>query len=155
MVGFSQGGAMAAIIASLLEDGRESAFNSTTSPCSPFPFPKTWTLLKTTLPQPPLRFAVSYSGFYAPLPPYAPFYTPKIATRFLHVIGSLDSVVEEERSVGLVDRCEKATKVVHPGGHFVPVGKEFAGVLVGFLRDVLKEEEKKGEERVEDMDMPL
>ncbi|KAL2065868.1 hypothetical protein VTL71DRAFT_3538 [Oculimacula yallundae] len=147
VIGFSQGAAMAAILASLLERGRETPFSSSFS------------ALQQThpQPQPPLLFFVSYSGFYAPSPTYAPFYEPPIKTRSLHVIGSLDSVVEEERSQGLVERCEEEsrTRVVHPGGHFVPVGKEYAGVLVGWLRDVLKREEKVEEESVEDMDMPF
>ncbi|KAK0112483.1 hypothetical protein ONS96_001720 [Cadophora gregata f. sp. sojae] len=154
VLGFSQGGAAAALVASLLEPGREEAFFSSSSPSS-FSYPPSWSSLRTALPQPPLKFAISYSGFYAPNATYKPFYTPKIKTRFLHVIGSLDSVVEEERSQGLVDRCENAVKVVHPGGHFVPVGKEYAGVLVGFLRDVLGREEKGEEEGVEDMDVPF
>lgn len=154
VLGFSQGGAAAALVASLLEENREDAFTSSAS--SPFPYPPSWSTLRSTLPQPPLKFAISYSGFYAPDSVYAPFYSPKIKTRFLHVLGSLDSVVEEERSQGLVERCEDAVKVVHPGGHFVPIGKEYAGVLVGFLRDVLGREEKGKEEvGVEDMDMPF
>jgi hypothetical protein len=74
----------------------------------------------------------------------------------------LDTVVEEERTRGLVERCVGGEErvVVHPGGHFVPVGKEWVGALVGFIRDVVgqegKEEEKgKEEESVEDMDMPF
>ncbi|CZT46535.1 related to dihydrofolate reductase [Rhynchosporium secalis] len=152
VIGFSQGGAMAAMLAALLEDGRESHF----LPSSPLPYPPSYLSLRSTLPQQPLRFAVSYSGFYAQPELYKPFYEPKIKTRFLHVIGSLDSVVEEDRSQGLVERCEEEvrTKVVHPGGHFVPVGREYAGVLVGWLRDVLSEK-KVDEESVEDMDMPF
>jgi len=158
VLGFSQGGAAAAMVASLLEDGREDAFSSSTS-TSPsetsFTYPTSWSKMQKDLPQPPLKFAISYSGFYAPDATYAPFYEPKIKTRFLHVIGSLDSVVEEERSQGLVERCEDKVKVVHPGGHFVPVGKEYAGVLVGFLRDVLGREDKEEEEGVEDMNVPF
>lgn len=159
MIGFSQGASAAALVASLLETGRESSFstyaaNNTSS--YTYTYPASWNALKETLPQHPLKFAVSYSGFYAPDAAYTPFYLPKIKTRFLHVIGSLDSVVEEERSQGLVERCEDAMKVVHPGGHFVPVGKEYAGVLVGFLRDVLgREGKEEKEESVEDMDMPF
>ncbi|KAG4441003.1 hypothetical protein IFR05_003510 [Cadophora sp. M221] len=157
VIGFSQGASAAALVASLLETGRESSFSTyvANNPSS-YTYPPSWSALKETLPQPPLKFAVSYSGFYAPDGAYTPFYLPKIKTRFLHVIGSLDSVVEEERSQGLVERCEDAMKVVHPGGHFVPVGKEYAGVLVGFLRDVLgREGKEEKEDSGEDMDMPF
>ncbi|PBP24405.1 dihydrofolate reductase [Diplocarpon rosae] len=156
VIGFSQGAALAGLVASLLEPGRASAFPS--SPAAPsFQFPSSWTTLIAALPQPQLKFAVSYSGFYAPHAAYAPFYEPKIATRFLHVIGSLDSVVQEERSEGFVERCADREGVLHPGGHFVPVGKDFAGVLVGFLRDVLSKQERKGseDERLEDTNVPL
>ncbi|EKD11961.1 uncharacterized protein L3040_005933 [Drepanopeziza brunnea f. sp. 'multigermtubi'] len=163
VIGFSQGGAFAGLVASLLEPARSSSFpspsplpTSTTTP--PFAYPAAWTALN----HPPLKFAVSYSGFYAQAEQYRGFYEPKIATRFLHVIGSLDSVVEEARSEGFVERCADALRVVHPGGHFVPVGKEWVGVLVGFLRDVLARDEQEddgdacGEKGgVEDMDVPF
>jgi len=31
----------------------------------------------------------------------------------------------------------RGSTVYHPGGHFVPIGKEMAGVLVGFFEGVL------------------
>ncbi len=43
---------------------------------------------------------------------------------------------------------------MHPGGHFVPVGKDMAGVLVGFVRECCGEK-KQEEESVEDMDVPF
>ncbi|KAH6665463.1 dihydrofolate reductase-like protein [Halenospora varia] len=146
VIGFSQGGCAASFVASLLEPNRSSSFSSLV------PFPKGWESL-----QAPLKFAVSYSGFFAPGEMYKPFYEPKISTPMLHVIGSLDSVVEESRSVGLAERCEdgKERVVMHPGGHFVPVGKEMAGVLVGFVRECCKEDVKEEEESAEDMDVPF
>ncbi|KAH8655032.1 dihydrofolate reductase-like protein [Tricladium varicosporioides] len=145
VIGFSQGGCAASFVASLLEPNRSSSFSG------PVSFPKRWEGLQL-----PLKFAVSYSGFFAPSALYAPFYEPKISTPMLHVIGSLDSVVEESRSIGLAERSEggKERVVMHPGGHFVPVGKEMAGVLVGFVRECCKGEEKE-EESVEDMDVPF
>lgn len=71
------------------------------------------------------------------------------------MIGSLDTVVEDDRTQGLIDRTVYKDKVVHPGGHFVPVGKEWAAALVNFIRGTLEPEEKKEEESVEDMDMPF
>jgi len=61
--------------------------------------------------------------------------------------------VEESRSLALVEVCEKGNTVYHPGGHFVPIGKEMAGVLVGFLRECC--EEKKEDKGVEDMNVPF
>ncbi|KAH7333131.1 serine hydrolase-domain-containing protein [Rhexocercosporidium sp. MPI-PUGE-AT-0058] len=143
VIGFSQGASAAALVASLLEPDRESSFQShSANHPSSFKYPPSWSKMRKELPQAPLKFAVSYSGFYAPDEAYTAFYNPKIKTRFLHVIGSLDSVVEEERSLGLMERCEDATRV------------EYAGVLAGFLRDVLVREGKE-EEGVEDMDVPF
>jgi hypothetical protein len=61
-------------------------------------------------------------------------YEPKVRTPTLHYLGSLDTVVEEGRSKGLVERCEEPVVVVHPGGHYVPVSKEWVMPLVGFVR---------------------
>jgi len=158
VIGFSQGGCMAAFVASLLEPGREKNFvkGEREGENKGFEYPQTWKSLRENVNRNGgLKFAVSYSGFYTPHPAYKGFYEPKIETRFLHFIGSLDSVVEEERSMGLVERCleSKRQLVMHPGGHFVPVNKEMGGILVGFLRDCLVE--KKVEDGVEDMDVPF
>lgn len=154
VIGFSQGGAATAFVASLLEPGRKAAFEKYKSKVpTALEFPEGWEELQKEYGQ--LKFAVSYSGFYAPDERYGAFYEPKITTPFLSVVGSLDSVVDEGRSLGLADRCEKGrdSVVMHPGGHFVPVGKDMGGVLVGFVRGIL--EEKKTEESVEDMDVPF
>jgi hypothetical protein len=148
-IGFSQGGCMAAFVASLLEPGRQSTFQN--SNANSFPYPSSFIKLQALHPN-GLKFCVSYSGFYAPNPVYKGFYEPKIKTRFLNVIGSLDSVVEESRSLGLSERVMegRGRTVYHPGGHFVPIGKEMAGVLVGFLRECCVEEIGVG-----DMDVPF
>jgi Serine hydrolase (FSH1) len=153
VIGFSQGGCMAAFVASLLEPGREKTFSSQQNANS-FPYPSSFTKLQPLHPE-GLKFCVSYSGFYAPNEAYRGFYEPKIKTRFLNVIGSLDSVVEESRSLGLSERVEegRGRTVYHPGGHFVPIGKEMAGVLVGFLRECCVVTKEKG--GVEDMDVPF
>ena len=82
----------------------------------------------------PLKFAASYSGFFAPPEELGWLYEPKIKTPILHFIGSLDTVVEESRSRGLVVRCEDPVEVVHPGGHYVPVSREWAMPLVAFVK---------------------
>lgn len=149
VIGFSQGGCAAGFVASLLEDGRETSFPDSS-------YPESFRNPKATINQAPLKFAVSYSGFAAPNSLYKHYYEPKIATPFLHVIGSLDSVVEESRSLALLDACQEGTGkrvLYHPGGHFVPIGKEMSGALVGFIRECC--EEKKVEEGVEDMDVPF
>ncbi|PQE13542.1 dihydrofolate reductase protein [Rutstroemia sp. NJR-2017a WRK4] len=159
VIGFSQGACCAAFVASLLEPNRESAFalQRVKNPETALPYPASFTRLKNEIHQGPLKFAISYSGFYAPYEGYQAFYEPKIKTRILHVIGSLDSVVEEERSTKLVDACEKESREVcyHPGGHFVPMGKEYGNVAVGFILKCLEDGKKTKEESVEDMDVPF
>lgn len=91
----------------------------------------------------PLKFAVIYSGFYAPPQDLAWLYEPRLKTPTLQFIGSLDTVVDESRSRGLVERCEDPVVVVHPGGHHVPVSKEWVMPLVGFIRKVVDDDAQK------------
>ncbi|KAB5562737.1 serine hydrolase-domain-containing protein [Coniochaeta sp. 2T2.1] len=134
VVGFSQGGALAALLASAME-------------LTPRQVPKEdeeWvTALREANRHHPLKFAVVYSGFYAPPKELGWLYEPKVKTPTLQFIGSLDTVVDESRSRGLVERCEEPVVVVHPGGHHVPVSKEWVGPLVGFIRKVVVGEEGK------------
>lgn len=153
VIGFSQGGCAAAFVASLLEPDRKRTFEEyKTKNASAPAYPEGWAELQERNGE--LKFAVSYSGFYAPDDVYKGFYEPKIKTKFLSVIGSLDSVVEEHRSKGLVERTAGERVVYHPGGHFVPVGKEMAGMVVGFIRECCVVTEQK-EESVEDMNVPF
>ena len=138
------------MVASILEPARKTAFDAVRK-ANPeaLAYPRSWEEMVRETGQGPLKFAVSYSGFYGPNELYRGFYEPKIATPICHFVGSLDSVVEESRSLAFVDVCTRATKVYHPGGHFVPAGKEMVGILVGFIRECCEEKE----ESVEDMDV--
>ena len=164
VIGFSQGGALAAMVASILEPNRRAAFEAQ-YPAGGMRFPESFeadTGYVESVIHAPLSFAVSYSGFAAlGKNPYHAFYEPKISTPMLHFLGSQDVVVEEKRSLALVEACERREEryvVYHPGGHFLPsTQKASVNALVGFIKDVLweKEGEKKGEESVEDMDVPF
>ncbi|KAF2703858.1 dihydrofolate reductase [Pleomassaria siparia CBS 279.74] len=163
VIGFSQGGACAGMLASLLEPGRREAFEKF-YPSGGMRFPESFEAdtgyIEGTI-HPPLKFAVSYSGFAARgLGTYKAFYEPKISTPMLHFLGSLDVVVEEARSLALVEACEKSEGrvVYHPGGHFLPSSqKAYVAALIGFIKDVLHAAEggEKEEESVEDMDVPF
>jgi hypothetical protein len=163
VVGFSQGAALAAMVASLLEKpAREAAFAhfSSSNPLG-IPYPPSF----ATLSHPPLKFAICYSGFRAPGPRYRGFYEgPGISTPALHFLGSLDGVVEEARSMALVGAWEGGGKemvVWHPGGHFLPSQKVYLDRVALFIRECVEGrgiEEGKGaqeEEGVEDMDVPF
>lgn len=156
VIGFSQGGACAGMLAALLEPGRRESFERLYAGGG-MRFPESF----EGVVHPPLKFAVSYSGFAARgVEAYRGFYEPKIKTPMLHFLGSLDAVVEEARSLALVEACEKSEGrvVYHPGGHFLPSSqKAYVGALIGFMKEVLHAAEngEKKEEDVEDMDVPF
>jgi fermentation-respiration switch protein FrsA (DUF1100 family) len=162
VIGFSQGGACAGMVASLLEPGRREAFEAKTAEGG-MEFPGSFIDADGQgVVHAPLKFAVSYSGFAARgKNPYHAFYEPKIRTKMLHFLGTQDVVVEEARSLALVEACEsKEYKYVvyHPGGHFLPsTQKASVNALIGFIKEVMQGEEgnKKEEESVEDMDVPF
>lgn len=149
VIGFSQGACAATFVASLLETGRKAAFDK----IGKQPYPPSFVKADGEPINPPLKFCISYSGFYAPYPQYEAFYNPKIATPIAHFVGTLDTVVEESRVTPLIEACADTRTIHHPGGHFVPIGREMVGVLIGFIRDVCTE--KKVEESAEDMDVPF
>ncbi|KAK2808218.1 hypothetical protein FQN50_004959 [Emmonsiellopsis sp. PD_5] len=187
VIGFSQGAAFAAMLASLLEPDRASSFayfsdpnhnscpaggsSSTTSAgeiVTGIPFPPSFKQLT----HPPLKFAICYSGFRAPGTRFRAFYErPKIRTPVLHVLGSLDAIVDEERSRTLVEACEgdgvdgegmEGRVIWHPGGHFLPSQRPYLDGAVRFIKGCLEGGEGGGkekgvveEERVEDMDVPF
>lgn len=171
-IGFSQGGAAAGMLASVLEANRREAFEKQQSNGG-MRYPESFendTGYVTDVIQEPLKFAVSYSGFSAaPNELYTAFYEPKIQTPMLHFIGSVDTVVDESRSLRLVDACVTgrgveggvSRLVYHPGGHFLPSSqKQYVAALVAFIREVVggppeDSLENKKEDKAEDMDMPF
>lgn len=160
VVGFSQGACLAAMVASLLEgESRKQAFKSAQSK-SPYgiEYPSSFANLN----HPPLKFCISYCGFASPGPRYAGFYeSPYIQTPMCHINGSLDSVVEESRTETLITAAggrDKTQVVMHPGGHFVPSGKQYLEVVGAFIKSKISgksHEALKEEESVENMDVPF
>lgn len=171
VIGFSQGAAMAAMVASLLEgEQRREAFarfassssSSSETTAEVFPYPDSF----AELDHPAMKFALCYSGFRSPGDRYRAFYeAPPIRTPILHVLGSLDAVVDEGRSRSLVEACagdpESEGKVVwHPGGHFLPSQRPYLDAAVKFIRECLEGRQQGGkdkaeEEDVNDMDLPF
>lgn len=172
VIGFSQGGAAAGMVAALLEEGRRAAFEAAQAKGG-MRYPDSFThdsgFIEEAV-QGPLKFAVSYSGFGASTNAmYQAFYEPLIETPMMHFLGSLDTVVSEERSLRLVEACRSGKGrdggvqrvVYHPGGHFLPSSqKQYVAALVAFIREVMSEQavaagQMKKEESVEDMDLPF
>ena len=159
VVGFSQGAAAAAMVASLLEGRtRKDAFEKAEAQGG-MPYPSSFRGEVDGLVQAPLKFAICYSGFRAPGRLYKAFYEPQIRTEVLNVLGQVDVVVDEVRGMQLVSVCEGGEErvVMHPGGHFVPSQKPWLDAVVGFIKQRMEGEGKtdKIEERVEDMDVPF
>lgn len=150
VVGFSQGGAMAALLAAALErvegpDADGGAGEGYRKPPAAAGgdgwYDWGWVdALREANGGRALRFAVVYSGFFAPPPELGWLYEPKIRTPSLQFIGSLDTVVDEGRSRGLVARSEDPMVVVHPGGHYVPVNKQWVMPLVGFVKQCCEDD---------------
>lgn len=167
VVGFSQGGCAAGMVTALLESGRKEAFDKLEQQTNgaSYPFPNSFLgEEKGTIVHPQFKFAVSHSGFGASRQPqYKAFYEPKMTTPMQHFIGSVDTVVSEERCMQLVGDCEDGDRqgrvVHHPGGHFVPTQKASVMPLVAFIREVIEgngdRNGAKEEESVEDMDVPF
>jgi dihydrofolate reductase len=99
VLGFSQGAALAGILCQHIHNLHDS--------------------------QPPLQFGILYSGFRLVKPEHQQFYKTKITVPTVHVVGTLDTVVSEERSLALWDACNESTRfmISHPGGHYVPSAK--------------------------------
>jgi len=118
--GFSQGAAMAALLTAILENPSSYDPVSFIDPSSSRPI------------HPPFKSAIFGSGFlpmptdlsHLFLPPNGPLGKE---TSTLHIIGSNDPIVSEQRSNSLVNVCvpqgeERGTRViVHDGGHFIPL----------------------------------
>ncbi|KAK3311646.1 serine hydrolase FSH [Chaetomium strumarium] len=133
VLGFSQGGCVAGMLAAALEEGRTTTTTTTTG--EEAKEHEGWVrAVREANGGRPLKFAVVYSGFWATPADLGWLYEPKIRTPTLHVLGSLDTVVEESRSQGLVERCEDPLVLTHPGGHYVPVNKEWVMPVAGFIK---------------------
>ncbi|KAH0344894.1 FSH1-domain-containing protein, partial [Aureobasidium melanogenum] len=155
VMGFSQGAALAAMVVSVLESNREVAFGKVTGGME---FPQQIKELQ----HPPLRFGVCFSGLLNKHEAYTAFYEPKIQTPVLHVLGSMDTIVEESESLALAERCAdggKGTVIRHAGTHTVPTSDRDIAAVIQFIRNAFPLEDaspkKDDEEDVLDMDMPF
>ncbi|THH08007.1 hypothetical protein EW145_g3001 [Phellinidium pouzarii] len=119
--GFSQGAAMAALLAAVLE-----------RPHLHQPF-----LVDGQSPHPPLKFCVAVSGFKALDARWAPFFSPGYTTPTLHVLGLNDVVVVPERSRSLIAVSTNSRIATHDGGHFVPSKTLWRNFFRDYLKDPL------------------
>jgi len=119
--GFSQGGAMAALLAALLEKPHTyPAFLTNGEPLHP-----------------PFQFCVSVSGFKVGDPLASDIFGPSYSTPTLHVLGKTDVIVVEERSKVLLGVSASARVEEHQGGHFVPSNANWRNFFRDYLRNPL------------------
>ncbi|KAI6115993.1 serine hydrolase FSH [Pisolithus sp. B1] len=121
--GFSQGAAMAALLAALLE-----------KPHVYEPF-----LVDGKAPHPRFQFCVAVSGFRVSDPISDRILEDSYETPTLHVIGKTDVIVVEERSKGLLKVSANARVEVHDGGHFVPSQAKWRAFWREYLLDPSKD----------------
>ncbi|KAK6006371.1 hypothetical protein QM012_006781 [Aureobasidium pullulans] len=155
VMGFSQGAALAAMVVSLLEPNRKTAFEKVKGGMA---FPESIAELQ----HPPLQFGVCFSGLLNKHEAYTAFYEPKIQTPVLHVLGSMDTIVEESESLALAERCADGGEgmvIRHAGTHTVPTSDRDIAAVIRFIRNVYPSgnapAKKDDEEDVLDMDMPF
>jgi hypothetical protein len=55
----------------------------------------------------------------------------------MHVIGRLDPMIEEERTLRLARKCRNHIVVYHPGSHYVPTHIEYLKIVAEFIQDSL------------------
>ncbi|KIM64014.1 hypothetical protein SCLCIDRAFT_116295, partial [Scleroderma citrinum Foug A] len=116
---FSQGAAMAALLAALLE-----------KPDTYQPF-----LIDGHPPHPRFQFCVSVSGFKVSDPISNEIFRDSYETPTLHVIGKTDVIVVEERSRALLNVSTSARLEEHAGGHFVPSQTRWRSFWREYLRN--------------------
>jgi predicted esterase len=90
---------------------------------------------------PPLEFAVCFSGFKLENQSYVPIYSPKIKTPILHVIGTMDTMIDPSLSLRLSKFCANASLRYFQGTHFVPRDWAFLEDLSQFVRNSLDAKE--------------
>lgn len=118
VIGFSQGAAMALMFAALCE-GMVNPQRRLATQGVP---------LLGTPPQKPLSLVIAIAGFKAPWDFCSGFYSPRISTPTLHIIGDLDIMICQEWSSEIISECEDPEVLHHCGGHFVP---NQSGILQG------------------------
>lgn len=142
VIGFSSGACIAALVASLLDEGREQAFGERWSK-NGMPYPNSFLREgmsngKHNVLQSPLKFAICYSGFSLEHPKYSAFYQPQIQTPVLNVLGKWDTVVEEQQSLSLDRKCGGTSKLFyHVGSHFVPQQRRYISMVTSFILDTV------------------
>ncbi|KAI3623803.1 dihydrofolate reductase [Malassezia furfur] len=122
VLGFSQGGCLAGVLAAALE-------HPELVPDSPGTFQAQ-----------PFRFAVSVSGFRPRAPLFDRLMEARIATPMLVIQGREDSIVTPAFTETLVQVCDQVRVAEHDGGHYLPTPAPWRNFLRDFFASFLQEE---------------
>ncbi|KKA27612.1 hypothetical protein TD95_001717 [Thielaviopsis punctulata] len=129
VLGFSQGAFVAAALAAILEQPYRAAGSAEQ---------QAWVdELRAANGEKKLKFAVVYSGFIAKAADLQWLYEPKMVTPSVHIMGGLDTIVEESRTRALIEKCEDPSVFVHPGSHYVPVSREWLNAVASTFKKYL------------------
>ncbi|KAJ1982518.1 DEAH-box ATP-dependent RNA helicase prp22 [Dimargaris xerosporica] len=110
IMGFSQGAAMASVIALLL--ARSAAYTD-----KPMPSSRDYQFSVDT-PHSLPRFFMLFSGFRIAVDALAPLYkTSIVTTPSLHIVGDLDTIIVPDRSQALLANFHTPTVLSHQGGY--------------------------------------
>jgi hypothetical protein len=115
-VGFSQGGAFTGMIASLCDASsnprKREMLEAQGLPSNSF--------LDNLSGQRSLKFAICISGYRGTMKYYNSLYSQSLSTPSLHVIGTLDTVVEEHESEILATVFKQPSIFRHFDTHYIP-----------------------------------
>jgi hypothetical protein len=125
VLGFSQGGALAVMLASWCEattrPARREALGAQRVPITLAP------------PQAPFKFAICVSGYRSSPQYYKGFYNPQIQTPILHITAEWDIMVSSVHSRELTSTMSCVQVFRHPGGHYVPTGTASCSAAAKFV----------------------
>ncbi|KAG9948012.1 hypothetical protein KCU85_g5443, partial [Aureobasidium melanogenum] len=129
IIGFSQGAALAVMVAAILENTTERRA-AMAKQGSPFLF--------SSIPQQPLKFVIAYSGFKGSPAFYSGFYKPKLSTPVLHILAKLDHMIAPEDSAKLIRSCRNSEVAEHLGGHWIPKDRGMVSLVSTYIRRVCR-----------------
>jgi pimeloyl-ACP methyl ester carboxylesterase len=140
IVAFSQGTVLAAMVASMLQEGGvrrrayEEAIRNSSREAAIMPYPEAFKNLQ----HPPLKFGILYAGRVGRTSYYDWLYeSPPIDTPFCQFAGMWDPMVDHEERDAVVARLsgnEKSVTIVHTGGHFAPTDDDNNDRVVEFIK---------------------
>ncbi|KAL3481081.1 serine hydrolase-domain-containing protein [Aspergillus californicus] len=134
-VGFSQGGALAAMITALCDASTNNVRRNMLA-AQGLPVD---TFLRNLPGQQPLKFVVCVSGFRGTMKYYSGFYKQTITTPSMHIIAALDTMIPEEKSLDLIAAFKNPEVIHHAGGHYIPRDRVLLRRVGDFVRSVFED----------------